>query len=303
MFYQIKETLTKTTLENCILENVPYVIVIDSNFWNKNKEIFNLEIDIDFENKINSTKAEVNYDSLTGTFYIPKRENLEENESFSFALDEKGIIFIDDNKYSEKIINKILKTKKWKYPSLERFIYDFLEIIVVKDFELLDTVEQHLIKIEYDLLNNIDNKSVENLNDVRSTLLSLKVHYEHLIYLSQELEENENEYFNIDNLRYFHLFSSRISRLQNRVNYLREYNIQIRDLQKNQMDQKQNKIISTLTIITTIFLPLTLIAGWYGMNFKYMPELNSPLGYPVVIIVSILIPIISITFFKYKKWI
>ena len=57
-----------------------------------------------------------------------------------------------------------------------------------------------------------------------------------------------------------------------------------------------------LTVVTTIFMPLTLIAGWYGMNFKYMPELDSVLGYPVVIIASILIAVAGIIFFKLKKW-
>ena len=49
-------------------------------------------------------------------------------------------------------------------------------------------------------------------------------------------------------------------------------------------------------------MPLTLIAGWYGMNFVYMPELGSPAAYPIVIGVSVLIVIVSLIFFKHKKW-
>ena len=56
-----------------------------------------------------------------------------------------------------------------------------------------------------------------------------------------------------------------------------------------------------LTVVTTIFMPLTLIVGWYGMNFKYMPELESKMGYPVVILLSILIVVGSLIFFKIKK--
>ena len=55
-------------------------------------------------------------------------------------------------------------------------------------------------------------------------------------------------------------------------------------------------------MVTTIFMPLTLIAGWYGMNFIYMPELRSVYGYPAVIIVSVLIVVLSLLFFKRKKW-
>jgi magnesium transporter len=49
-------------------------------------------------------------------------------------------------------------------------------------------------------------------------------------------------------------------------------------------------------------MPLTLIVGWYGMNFKYMPELNTRWGYPIVILVSILISVGELWFFKKKKW-
>ena len=60
--------------------------------------------------------------------------------------------------------------------------------------------------------------------------------------------------------------------------------------------------MTVLTVVTTIFMPLTLIVGWYGMNFRYMPELNYEWSYPVVIVLSILIVVISLIFFKKKKW-
>ena len=68
------------------------------------------------------------------------------------------------------------------------------------------------------------------------------------------------------------------------------------------MADKQNHIMTILTVVTTIFMPLTLITGWYGMNFKYMPELDSVYGYPTVIAVSLAVAILSLVFFKYKKW-
>ena len=77
---------------------------------------------------------------------------------------------------------------------------------------------------------------------------------------------------------------------------------QLRDIYQSHLDIKQNRIMTVLTIVTTIFMPLTLIAGWYGMNFKYMPELESGWGYPVTIIVSVLIVLGSLLFFKKKKW-
>jgi magnesium transporter len=60
--------------------------------------------------------------------------------------------------------------------------------------------------------------------------------------------------------------------------------------------------MTVLTVVTAIFMPLTLIVGWYGMNFKYMPELDSVWGYPAVIVISILIVVFCLIFFKRKKW-
>ena len=56
------------------------------------------------------------------------------------------------------------------------------------------------------------------------------------------------------------------------------------------------------TVITAVFLPLTLLVGWYGMNFSYMPELGWRYSYPAVIVISIGIVIALIWYFKHKKW-
>ena len=91
-------------------------------------------------------------------------------------------------------------------------------------------------------------------------------------------------------------------RLQDRVTSLREYVAQLRDLIQARLDVKQNKIMTVLTVITSIFLPLTLIAGWYGMNFKYMPELEWRWSYPAVIVISAVIVVVCLWWFKKKKW-
>ena len=78
--------------------------------------------------------------------------------------------------------------------------------------------------------------------------------------------------------------------------------MQVRDLYHGQLDVRQNHIMTLLTVVTTIFMPLTLVAGWYGMNFRYMPELDKPWAYPAVIAVSVLIAAGCLIFFKKKKW-
>ena len=98
------------------------------------------------------------------------------------------------------------------------------------------------------------------------------------------------------------MFLNRMDRLHDTAANIQEHAVQVRDLYHAQLEAKQNRTVTLLTVVTTVFMPLTLIVGWYGMNFRYMPELESPVGYPLVILSSIVIVVGSLIFFKMKKW-
>ena len=89
--------------------------------------------------------------------------------------------------------------------------------------------------------------------------------------------------------------------MQDHVHLLRENMLQLRELYQSKQDVQQNKIMGILTIVTTFFLPFTLITGWYGMNFAYMPELKWRYSYPAVILVAVIIAIGEFIYFKKKK--
>ena len=187
-------------------------------------------------------------------------------------------------------------------PSMERFIYDFLELIIARDLNILERFEKELDEIEDDILKDAVEANLSRVNEIRGDIRDLRIHYEQLIDLGQEFEENENSFFKAENVRYFGLFTDRMTRLHDTATSLKDYTMQVRDLYHTQMEVKQNRIMTLLTVVTTIFMPLTLITGWYGMNFYNMPALTSPWGYPAVIVVSLLIVIGSLIFFKKKKW-
>ena len=255
----------------------PYVVIVTKEEWPRCRDQFDMGIELDPVSDAHMTKAEVNYDSLTGTFSIPERRDPSvQGETFAFALDEKGVVFIDDTGTAERIIRNVQRSKRWRTPSLGRFLYDFLDDIVKGDLRMLEKI--------------------------RSDIRRLLTHYDQLIDLAQELEENENGFFDQDVLRYFRLYLSRLDRLYNTAASIRDYTMQIGDLYKAHLELRQNHIMTILTVVTTIFMPLTLITGWYGMNFRYMPELETEWGYPLVFGTCILIITGSLIFFKKKKW-
>lgn len=302
--YLIEETLREVSHNELAGVKGQYVAVLTFEEWQQNRDSFEMGIDLDPEvNDIYATKAEVNYDSLTGSFSVPDRKDLPgEDSKFAFALDEKGIVFIDDNGKAVQLIEGIRRTKKWKLPSLERFIYDFLDQITKDDLRMMQDYERELDTMEQSIMDEDYDFPSDRLNDIRSDIREMTIHYEQLMDLGQELEENENNFFKQENLRYFRLFLNRMGMLHDTLAFLREYTMQLRDLYQSHLDVKQNRIMTVLTVVTTIFMPLTLIAGWYGMNFRYMPELEWRYAYPIVILVSAAIVVVCLVWFKKKKW-
>ena len=214
MYFLIKETLqkcSKNEIKNC---EDKYIAVLTSAEWKAEKDIFGFGIDLDLEtSEILSTSADVNYDSLTGTFCVPNRQCLFEEQKFAFALDENGIVFIDDSGVVERITQNIKKTRRWRFPSLERFIYDFLDQIIKDDLHLMNNYERELSMMEHTIMTE-DILDPNRVNDMRGDIRDLKNHYEQLLDLGQIFEENENNFFKEENIRYFHLFLNRIERLR-----------------------------------------------------------------------------------------
>ena len=303
MYYLIKETLEECKAED-IFKDAPYVAILTPEEWKKDGDAFSMGIDMDAGvSPVAVTKAVVNYHSLTGSISVPKM-GYEDHESgyFRFALDEKGVVFIDEGELALHLIKEVAASKRWKMPSLERFLYDFLEQIISPDLERLGQIELDLEDLEKEILKGESEDALPKLNEIRGNLLDMDLHYAQLMDLGQELEENENDFFKEENLRYFAMFSVRVGRLADVVENMREYSVQLRDLIQTRIDVKQNRIMTLLTVVTTVFAPLTLLTGWYGMNFKHMPELEYKWSYPAVLLVSIIIGVGCIAYFKKKKW-
>ena len=302
MLYLIKNTLVPSEEPE---KDIPLLYIITPEEW-LNSSLF-ADSDINRQlviNKIMVSRAVVNSDTLSGSFWIPSRTDRDLAPSeFYYILNQKQLVIIDSTGFAEKITGRIQETRKWKHPSIGRFLYDFLEEIIEEDIYLIAGLEKELNEIEEQILKEEETSYSFRINEIRGYMLDLRTHYSQLADLSQELEENENGFFSKADSARFRMFTERILRLQDMVTSMREYTVQLRDLIQSQLSERQNNIMTILTIVTTIFTPLTLITGWFGMNFRYMPELNAPYAYPIVILISVSIAVGCLTYFKKKKWI
>jgi magnesium transporter len=86
------------------------------------------------------------------------------------------------------------------------------------------------------------------------------------------------------------------------VETFRDMSASLLDTYLSSLSNRLNEVMKVLTIISTIFIPLTFIVGLYGMNFRYMPELNSPWGYPSVIVLMLMVALIMLIYFRKRKW-
>ena len=187
---------------------------------------------------------------------------------------------------------------KYLSPDVPALFFSFL---LRKDVSFLEGIEEEIANFE-DLIATNPAKDIPlQISKLRFRLLGLKKYYDSLFGVLEDMENNENKLFSYEQLRSLHIQTNKVERLARMTQNLRDYVTQIREAYQAQLDIQLNSIMKVFTVITTIFLPLTLIVGWYGMNLR-MPEVHYLWTYPLVIVLSIGIVLASIIFFKRKSW-
>lgn len=248
-------------------------------------------------------RADLLKDCVIGTFVIPRKDDLLGTyTTFGFYMTTEKLVLVDDSGIIEKLVKNMAEALTVEKTYTAHFFFELMEYLVKEDVIFLQNYERKLSELEGVLLQGVINDFDKKMLAIRKELLALQSYYQQLTDVSETLEENQNHMFEEEDCRIFDLYSKRADRLFDNTRRLQEYSLQLREMYESQIDIRQNKIMKFLTVVTTIFLPLSLIAGWYGMNFVGMPELSSPYGYAVVIIVSIAIILVEIWLFRIKKW-
>lgn len=186
----------------------------------------------------------------------------------------------------------------------DRVLYTFFSELIKSDIDYLEELEERITENEDQVISDYKSYKREYAGEIialRRELLKLKRYYEQLNQIFEGLMENENNLISRDNLRFFRILDSKIDRLFAHVLNLRDYVTQVREAYQAQVDIEQNSLMKIFTVITSIFLPLTLIVGWYGMNLK-LPAFTWDYAYIPVFGFCLLVVVGSVIFFKFRKW-
>lgn len=187
--------------------------------------------------------------------------------------------------------------------SYGKILYLFFTYLIENDLHELEKIEDQLTEYENEILNYSDSKInySQLVICVARNLRAAKQYYEQFISIVESLSWNENNLLETKTLKYFKILDSKLDRLYNTTVNLIAFATEVREAYQMEVDLRANKIMQLFTVVTVIFMPLTLIVGWYGMNLK-MPEFKMDFFYPIVIVLSIIVSISIITFFKKRKW-
>lgn len=229
----------------------------------------------------------------------------EPKDRIAFIIKKNQFILVklkdEDDSCKEMFEHAI--TRFQQSATLGKIIFGILESLLLNGNKPLEVIETKIIRMEQKLVNNDINEHLNrDIFQLRKDLSVLKNYYEQLVDIGEDLLENKNNLLLEEDLRYFNIFIAKAERLSHNTQLLGEDLIHVREALDASLNYSLNKVMKFFTVVTTIFLPLTLLVGWYGMNFTNMPELTWKYGYVTVIVVCILMIIISMYLFKKKKY-
>ena len=207
----------------------------------------------------------------------------------------------DEDDSTGEAVQRMLQTLRPEKATLPRLVAGFFREILIQDPDIHEDLEMQIDALEKEVFDARAPHFRQQTLQLGKELLTLNRYYEQLININEHLEENSNDLFAEDELRSFALLNERMLRYRDNVQLLRDRLTQAQQSYQAQLDYQLNKSMKMLSLVTTICLPLSLIAGWYGMNFTAMPELKWRYGYLYVIGLSAAVVSLVIVLLKHKK--
>lgn len=194
------------------------------------------------------------------------------------------------------------KHGKIRHRKSDYLCYALSDTIVDNYYIVLDEIADDIQEIEDTIMENEENNIKQRIHQLKKELIKVKKAISPLREAVNHFSKSEGEAMDQTTSMYLRDLYDHIIHLMEMVETYRDVLHGLQDLYTSEISFKMNQVMQILTIITTIFVPLSFLAGIYGMNFAHMPELHYKYGYYALLCVMFLIFVSLLVFFKRKKW-
>jgi magnesium transporter len=226
-------------------------------------------------------------------------------EQISFVLGSNFLISFQEKEgdlfdgFRGRIQQDVGKVRK---KNADYLLYRLIDINVDSYYTVLDKIGDIIDDIEEDAYENPSNRSFNQIQRLKKEIIFLRKALYPLREAVGRIAKGESEYIADESIRYYADVYDHIAHLIDSLDTYKDLTAGLLDIHINAMNTKMNEVMKVLTVISTIFMPLTFIVGVYGMNFHFMPELSWKYGYFAVWGVMGVIFFGMLAFFRRKKW-
>jgi magnesium transporter len=202
------------------------------------------------------------------------------------------------------IIRERLRNNKGRIRKMgaDYLAYSLIDAIVDNYFMVLEKLGEAIEEIEDKLVTEPRSETLQTIHDLKRETVFLRKSVWPLREVISRLERSESPFISKSTFVYLRDVYDHTIQVMDSVDTFRDTLSGMLDIYLSSVSNRMNEVMKVLTVIATIFIPLTFIAGIYGMNFKVMPELDQPWGYPAVLILMLTIAVVMLIYFRRKKW-
>jgi magnesium transporter len=226
-------------------------------------------------------------------------------EQFSLILGPNYIITFQEEvgDVFEMVRERLRKGKGRirKHPP-DYLAYALIDAVVDHYFLVLEKIGEKVESLEEELVTNPTPETLQTIHHLKRELIFLRKSVWPMRELIGGLERGESSLVGEKTTVFLRDVYDHTIQVIDTVETLRDMVSGMLDVYLSSLSNKMNEVMKVLTIIATIFIPLTFIAGIYGMNFEFMPELKWHWGYPIVWVIIIAIAVIMLFYFRRKRW-
>ncbi len=180
--------------------------------------------------------------------------------------------------------------------------YSLIDSIVDNYFIILEKLGEKIESLEERLVTNPTGNVLREIHNLKREMLFLRKSVWPLREVISTMAKGESSLIHPSTGIYLRDIYDHTIHVVDTIETFRDMVSGMLDIYLSSISNRMNAVMKVLTIIATIFMPLTFLAGVYGMNFKHMPELEWKLGYPLIVLVMLIVAVIMLFFFRKKKW-